>query len=104
MSYVLSKTGEVLQGWKIGLQYLDHETAFTVTYLSLIFKITTNMLKKRGYGKYKYSKYSKYECIMSTEGTGGNCAANLYPLSLVWALGDHPHSFRLFPSNDSGHW
>lgn len=47
MSYVLSKTGEVLQGWKIGLQYLDHETAFTVTYLSLIFKITTNMLKKK---------------------------------------------------------
>lgn len=41
---------------------------------------------------------------MNTEGTGGNCAANLYPLSLVWALGDHPHSFRLFPSNDSGHW
>lgn len=47
MSYVLSKTGEVLRGQKIGLQYLDQETAITVTYLSLIFEITTNMLKKK---------------------------------------------------------
>ena len=47
MSFVLSKTGEVLRGHKIGLQYLDQETAITVTYLSLIFKITTNMLKKK---------------------------------------------------------
>lgn len=35
MSDVLSKTGEVLRRWRIALQYLDQESAFIVTYLSL---------------------------------------------------------------------
>jgi hypothetical protein len=47
MSDVLSKISEVLRGWRIALQNLGQESAFIMTYLSLIFKISIILLGKR---------------------------------------------------------